>query len=268
MALGLASGILPWADVAAPWLYAAALIFARIVTCLSLIPDFGMGTVPGRIRLILAVTITVALDAALGVVYVPLPEAPSVMLIAFAREVVIGAGLGLAVRLIHATCQVAGDLVGLSMGLSLNTLFDPTAGEMPLATGRLFGLIASLLFFVLGGHLLVVLVLYEHFAQFPVGAETFLLPSVEAIAQAGSRLIASAVLLAAPVIVVALMINASLGFIMRVVPSVNIFGIGLGLLMIGGFVALAFQGDALMLFVDREVEELPERMFELTGARP
>jgi len=260
--------LLPWAEQVAPWAWGGALVFVRIGTAISVVPDLGDRTIPARARLALILALTVAIDLALGVMAVPLPEAAPMMVPMLAREVVLGATLGLAVRLVYAAASMAGDLVGLNMGLAINVLFNVASGEQELSMGRLFGVIATLLFFAFGGHLVVTAALFEHLRSFPVGEAAFALPSPDVIATAGVHLIRTAVLLAAPVLVVTLILNVAMGFMMRVVPSINLFGIGLGILMVAGFIALGLEGDALRLFFERELDLLPERMFELSGVLP
>lgn len=257
--------VLGWLDFAAPALYGGVLIFLRLTTCLMMMPELGTGQVPIRTRVVLGVVITVAIDAGLGLVVVPVPTAPTLIALHLAREILLGAALGLAVRLINATVQMAGDLAGLSMGLSLATFFDLNAGEMPLAMGRLFGLVGSMMFMALGGHLVVVGALFEHLSQHPVGVAELVLPSLDSLVAALQHSIETAVLLASPVIVVALLLNVAMGFVMRVVPSMNLFNIGIGILLAGGFLALALEGDAMVVLLGHEVTRLPEHMSTLAG---
>ena len=51
----------------------------------------------------------------------------------------------------------------------------------------------------------------------------------------------------------------------RAVPSVNLFGIGLGMLLLAGFMALGTQGEAIVAHMQQAVDELPQRMVELSG---
>lgn len=257
-----------WLQLGLPWVLGAIFIALRLGAALGMLDEFGRGIVPARTRMALILALTVCLDMALGGVAVAVPESeawPAAILIMSAREVVLGAALGLSVRLINAALQTAGDLVGLSMGLSLATLFDTTAGEAPLATGKLFGLVASLMFFAMGGHLIVVAGLFDHLRQFPVGIDHIVVPSLESLSSALAHSVEIAAILAAPVMVVSLLLNVAMGFVMRLVPSVNLFNIGVGVLMVGGFVALAFESQAVRLTLDRAIEEMPERMHDLAG---
>jgi len=252
-------------EVFAPFLLGGTLVLLRLAACLAMVIELAQGIVPGRARVALAIVLTLCLDLALGGIAVPIPASPAGLLIMAAREVVLGAALGLAIRLVNAAAQMAGDLVGISMGLSLSTLFDFTQGEMPLATGRLFSLVASLLFLALGGHLVVVASLFHHLQAFPVGVDLIDVPTLDALTSALGHAIETAVVLAAPVIVVTLLLNVAMGFVMRLVPSINLFNIGVGVLMVGGFVALALEGQALRVMMEREVERLPDAMHELAA---
>lgn len=259
--------VLPWLDLVAPMLYGGVLLMLRLTTCILMLPELGPGYMPMRSRLVLAFALTVALDSGLGLVAVPVPDSIATTLIHLAREVLFGAALGLAARVVTAAVQMAGDLVGLSMGLSLSTFFDQSAGEMPLAMGRLFGLVATLMFMALGGHLVVVGALFEHLRDYPVGVAEIVVPSLGDIALTMSHALETAVILASPVVVVSLVLNVAMGFVMRVVPSMNLFNLGIGILLLGGFFALALEGDSLVVLLGHEIDHLPTAMHTLAGGR-
>lgn len=255
----------PMLSLMGPTLYGGALAFLRVFTCLSMLPQLERGYVPMRARLLLALLLTLTIQLGLQLPAVPVPEFYPHILVHVAREVVFGAALGLAVRTLTAACQMAGDLVGLNMGLSLSTFFDQTSGEAPLSMGRLFGLIALMLFIALDGHTAVALTLSAHFKVHPSGLLLIEPPSLTAIATLGVDMFRTAVLLAAPVIVVTLLLNVAMGFVMKVVPSLNIFNIGIGILLIGGFIALSYGGEAMRILLGHEIENLPERMRAFAG---
>lgn len=255
----------PYLSLAGPTLYGGALVFVRILTCLQMMPELERGYVPMRARLMLALLLTVTIHLGLALPAVAIPEFMPHILVHIAREVVFGAALGLSIRLITATCQMAGDLVGLSMGLSMSTFFDQTAGEAPLSMGRLFAIIAMLLFVALDGHTVVTLSLAAHFKLHPTGLLLIEPPTLGAIAQVGVDMFRTAFLLAAPVVVVTLLLNIAMGFVMKVVPSLNLFNIGIGILLIAGFFALSYGGDALRILVGHELDSLPERMRQFAG---
>src|SRR6267154_2470580 len=105
------------------------LTFARVGTMLMLLPGLGELNVPVRIRL------TVAL--LLGAVLLPLHQSAyqldlrsfGPLLAMLADELFIGAVLGLSVRLIVSSLQVAGAVVAQQVGLGFVTAVDPTLGQ-------------------------------------------------------------------------------------------------------------------------------------------
>ena len=144
-------------------------------------------------------------------------------------------------------------------------MVDPTSGDQSLPLGSLFGIAAALLFVVMGGHHIVILTLFEHASYLPVGELTLAVPDAAVIADLGGQMAVSALELAAPAIVVALILNIALAFVSRAVPAVNIFGIGLSVLLLGGLLALGMEGQGLQLYVGQSLDELPSQMVELAG---
>lgn len=255
----------PMLSLFGPTLYGGALVFLRIFTSLQMLPELERGYVPTRARLLLALLLTITISLGLDLPAVAIPEFWPHILIHIAREVVFGAALGLAVRLVTATCQMAGDLVGLSMGLSMSTFFDQTSGEAPLSMGRLFAIIAMLLFVSLEGHVVVAMTLAVHFKLHPSGLLVVEPPAISALAAIGVDMFRTAFMLAAPIVAVALLLNIAMGFVMKVVPSLNIFNVGIGILLVAGFLALTYGGDAMRILVEHELAALPERMAAFAG---
>ena len=198
-------------------------------------------------------------------VQVAVPNSPVILGLLLAREVLIGAALGFAMRMIETVAQIAGSFAGISMGLSLNVFVDPTTGDQSIALGSLLAIGTALLFVIMGGHHIFLLAMFEHFKVVPVGQLTYAAPSAEVLGGMIGHISFVGLRLAAPVLISTLVMNVALGFIGRTVTSVNIFGIGLGMLMMVGFLSLGTQPDALRVWVDTALHALPETMFRMTG---
>ncbi len=257
--------VTPMVDVFVPYIFPLGLIFTRLVTLLAMVPGFAQGTLPVRFRLMISLLLACTLDLSMGMLTIPFPDSGLTLLLTVTREVLIGSGMGLALRMMLAAVEAAGAVAGINMGLSLNVLIDPTSGEETMTLGSLMGLCAALMFVALDGHHLIVEGLYHHFREFPVGETTYFGPTVSMIADAGSSLCTTAFVLASPVVVVTLLINLALALVSRVVPSVNLFGIGLGLLTLTGLMSLAFEGQAVELYIRQAVDELPFQMWRMSG---
>ena len=259
--------VLTTSEVFAPYILGAILILLRLSTLTQLLPGMSQNMVPMRIRLLLLASMTFILDISLGIVAVPVPTSPFALFAMVMRELLIGAGMGLAVRFIFSAVTSAGAVAGVAMVLSLNTLVDPASGDENLTLGSLMGLSAALIFVSMDGQHVIITALHSHLAQYPVGVLEYTVPTVATIGKGGADLCATALLLAAPVVAVALLVNVALTLVSRVVPSVNIFGIGLGILTLAGLLSLGFEGDALVAYIERVTAEMPDNKLRWSGAQ-
>ncbi len=258
-------GASPLGGLAVGYVLGAMLLLARVATLTVWLPGLNANSTPMRVRMMASMVLALVLDLGLGGVFLTIPESPWILGLMLIREVLIGAAMGMAVRVLLAVAEVAGSLAGISMGLSLNVMVDPTSGDQSLPLGSLLGIAAALMFVALGGHRMVLLTLYEHMSYLPVGELTLAVPKATVIAELGGHLARTALGLASPAIVVALVLNIALAFVSRAVPAVNIFGIGLSMLLLGGLLALSMEGEGLRLYMEQAVDSLPVRMVELAG---
>ncbi len=250
-------------NIFAGYVLGGLLLLTRLSLILAVVPGFTDQSLPARLKATIAILMTVVLDWGMGGIVVPMPTDIVTPLILFGREAIIGAGIGLAVRIIFAAVEGAGAVAGTSMALSLNVLLDPATGEQNLTLGTLLAMVATLAFVALDGHHHVIVSLVAHMEAYPVGASPVAV-DVDAIAQAGVRLAETALLLASPVVVVTLLIYVSLALVGRLVPSMNLFGVGLSLIIGAGFLAMSMEGDAIIAAMEQGLEGLPRAAEDLS----
>lgn len=245
----------------AAWLAAFMWPFARVLGLLIAAPIFGNPRFPLRVRLALALIITVIVAPTLP----PLPQvAPDSLpgLGIFAQQLLIGLTMGFALRLIFTAVEMAGELIGLQMGLGFAVFYDPqNAGQMPLI-GQFLGVLTTLIFLAVNGHLLMLSALAESFRDLPIGdlpgQGTWL-----AVAGWGSRIFAAALLLAMPVVAALLTVNLALAALTRAAPQLNVFAIGFPITLTVGFSALLLTLPWLTPVVDGMLRETMEALLIL-----
>ena len=259
--------ITPLLEALTPLILGTFLVLVRLGSMVYWLPGLASGSVPMRVRVTIVMVFTVVLCMGYGGIFVEMPDQPLIIGVMVSREVVIGAAMGMAIRLLLSTMEVAGSLAGISMGLSMNVFVDPASGDQSLSLGGLLGITAALLFVTFDGHRIVLMTMFEHLGEFPVGILQLQVASADDIATAGSRMITQALQLAAPAVVTTLILNIALAFITRVVPTANLFGIGMGAMILCGLLAISSQSDAVVLLMGEGIESLPQRMIELTGIR-
>jgi flagellar biosynthetic protein FliR len=163
-------------------------------------------------------------------------------LLVLLQQIIVGISLGFAVRVVFAAVALAGDLIGMQMGLNFAMFFDPSSGGQLTSLARFLGTVTSLLFVTMNGHLMLITAVIRSFEVFPVGPEPFgflreLKPHLW-----GSEIFLMALWIALPLTAVLLFTNMVLGVISRVASSLQIFSIGfpvtVGVGLIGLYLSL------------------------------
>ena len=227
------------------WLGAFIWPFFRILTLVSSAPVLGNPSVPVRVKVGLSVILTLVMAPVLG--NMPVVEPGSAIgLLILAQQVVIGLAIGLTMRIIFTAVEMAGHIAGMQMGLGFATFFDPqNAAQVPVV-GQFLGLLATLLFLALNGHLYVIEVLAHSFQALPVVPQPFSAAGWRALAGWGGEIFLAGLLLSMPIMAALLITNLALGVMTRAAPQLNVFSVGFPITLAAGFVVLAI---ALPYFV-------------------
>ena len=207
------------------WLSPVLWPFLRVLALFTAAPVFSMRVIPVRTRIGLAFLVAVCAQAVL-------PEQPVISLNsreaagAVVQQVGIGLAMGFAVRLVFAAVELAGEIIGLQMGLNFASFFDPASNAQVSAVARFFGNISMLLFVVINGHLTVLMAVVKSFDSFPVGGNFLQAIGQMRLHELGASLFSSALWIALPMIALLLFVNLTLGIISRVAPQMNIYAVG------------------------------------------
>jgi len=235
----------------------------RVLGLFGADPLLGSSRVPIRIRVAAAFLITLVL--------VPtLPPAPPVSLSGPAgwglviQQFLIGVTIGFVVRLVFTAVEVAGELVGLQMGLGFATFIDPAHSTPVPVLNTFLTTIAFLFFLSIDGHHLVITALAQSFQVLPPGnwpdGQLFM-----GVVRTASDVFSSGVRIALPLVIVLLFTNLALGVMTRASPQVNLFAVGFALTLVVGGAMLALQMTTLDGPLMRLFDLLHTRLHELVG---
>ena len=230
------------------WIAVFFFPLARILGLMATAPFFSNAAMPRRIRLLAGLAIALALAPALP----PMPAVPAgswVGLAILAQQVLIGLLMGFALRIAFAAIDIAGELIGLQMGLSFAVFYDPqNAGQTPVLS-EFFGLLATLIFLSLNGHLLLLDLLAESFTLWPVSAAPFQAAGLGKLVAGAAMIFVAGVLISLPLVAALLIANIAMGVLARVAPQLNLFAVGFPVTMVAGFsvvgLSLPYFGAAL-----------------------
>lgn len=203
-----------------------AFLFAmvRTVAWLTTAPPFTGAMLSPRIRVGLAVGLSWLMADQIPLDTVDYSTASLVL--AMAYQVFIGAALGFVIRLYFVAFEVAGSIIDFSSGLSIGAVYDPLTGSQNAPVARFYGLMATVLLFVGGGHLLILNGYMRSFDAAPLAG-----PSLDQLGAAfldgvGVFFIA-ALEIAFPIAAVLLITEIGLALLARAAPQANVLMLGL-----------------------------------------
>ncbi len=241
------------------WLAAFIFPMARILGLMATAPVFNNTALPRQARLLIGLAIGLALAPALP----PMPAVPAgswVGLAILAQQTLIGVLLGFTLRLAFSAVDLAGELIGLQMGLSFAVFYDPQNAAQTPVLSEILGLLATLIFLAMNGHLLALSVLAESFKLLPVSAAPIAAGGFKALLAWTATLFSAGVLLSLPLVAALLIANIGMGVLSRVAPQLNLFAIGFPVTMMAGFtvlmVSLPYFGAALERLFDQSFTAL------------
>lgn len=203
-----------------------ALVFIRTGAILALLPGFSAAYVSMRIRLLLALGISVLIAPVLAA-RLPAALSESSMLLLVVNESIVGLFIGTLTRIIVSALNSAGSLIANFASLANALTNDPVADQQSATLAGFFSLFGLLAIFVTDLHHLMLHAILASYDLLPAGDS---LPTGD-LADITTRLVADSFRLAlqmsAPFLVVGLGYQFALGLMARLMPQLSVFFIGI-----------------------------------------
>jgi flagellar biosynthetic protein FliR len=197
-------------------------ILARIAGILAAIPGIGARTVPARVRIGLVLGLTLILLPVVGSRVNPLGVAlPHLLPLAF-TEFMVGMVLGMSIQFVLAAIEMAGELVGIQMGLNLIGVLDPIAGAQIPVLGEFMSVLASLVFFAIDGHHVVLEALVSSFQLVPPLGVHLSGAVVEGVLNLAVGMFVLALKVGAPIMTALFIVTFGIGMLGRTIPQFNV----------------------------------------------
>jgi flagellar biosynthetic protein FliR len=197
-----------------------ALLLVRPGMLIGTTSVFGSGFAPVPVRIGLMVLIALVM---MPVVALPPSLAPATITLIALRETLIGLALTFSVRLVLGGAELAGQLAGFQLGFSYASLIDPQSGTRNSVMSALYGTLALFIFLAIDGHHEMLRALAASYDAMPIGpwhVETSSLAGL--IAKMLGFVFTTGVQLAAPVMLVLMVVELVLGLMARTMPSLNL----------------------------------------------
>jgi flagellar biosynthesis protein FliR len=240
------------------------LVLTRVGCLLMALPVLGVATVPWQVRALLAVGISLILTPLYWGLPIPPPENLPTLAVLLVREAILGLALGLAVMILLAGMQLAGQIIGQISGLSLADIVNPNFDTTVPIFGQILEMLALAIFFLVGGHRQVIAALLGSFAWMPPGHGRLPENLVAAFTTIAAHSFEVGLRASAPVMVALLLATLIVALISRTLPQLNAIAVGLNFnsLIVLGMFALCL-GSAAWVFQEElgATVELVENSF-------
>ena len=228
------------------------LVFARVGSMIMLLPAIGTNGIPSRVRLVLALAISVCLAPSVAAQY-PQAAPANVMALGLliAQEATCGILVGAMANIVMSSLQVAGYLIATQTGLAFAQTLDPTQGTQAAIVGTFFSMLGVAVVFATDLHHLAIAAILGSYKLLPPGGA---LPTGD-MAELTVRLVSGAFALgfqlAAPFLVFSFAITIAIGALGRMMPQFQVFFIATPINIVVGFLLLMLLLSSMMtLFLD------------------
>lgn len=203
--------------------WGAALVFARLGAILMLLPGIGETYVPPRIRLSLALVITLVVWPIAAPSLPPLPESVGGMAGWVIREVATGLMIGAILRAFMTALATAGEVVSLQTTLSFAQSTNPMQAQPGSTISAFLTLLGVTLLFATNTHHLFLAGLAGSYELIAPARPLITADFVELAVRTLADSFMLGIQLAAPVIVFAIIFNLASGLVGRVMPQFQVF---------------------------------------------
>jgi len=244
------------------WLGQYFFPFCRIAAFFTVLPIFSTQLVPMRIRLGLAVALTVLVAPVIEPIPVQeLLSLQSTLLIA--KEILIGVTMGFVIQMLFQVFVIGGQAVAMQNGLGFATLVDPVNGINVASISQIYLMTVNLLFFAMNGHLAVIHLIAGSFAQLPVQGDGIAMENINTLVQLGSWMFSGGLMVALPSTIALLVVNIAFGVISRAAPQMNIIAVGFPFTMIMGLVIIWLTLSNVLPMYERLSDEAFEMITDM-----
>jgi flagellar biosynthetic protein FliR len=219
------------------WLAVLVYPLARILAIVASSPVLGNAQVPARIKIGFSVLLTFIIAPTIS--DMPQVGIGSMQgLLIMIQQIIIGVAIGFTMRMIFSAVEMAGELAGLQMGLGFASFYDPINAVHSAIIAQWLGIIATLAFLSMNGHLYILSAMSESFQTLPIGS-MMSNKGLYGVASWGGNIFSYALQISLPILAALLITNIALGILTRAAPQLNLFAVGFPITLAIGFIVLA-----------------------------
>lgn len=197
-------------------------VLLRLSFVLFLLPVFRTRQVPAAVKAWCVWALAFMLTPFAARSVPPLPLDPLSLAGTVLSELIYATLFALAMHIIYGAFHMAGQLLAFQMGLGFAQVVDPQSGTQDVLLSQWLQILATLFFFAIQGHLVILRTFIESFQAVPVGSFLPTHDIVQKILILSGRLFVVALKIAAPVMSAQLLLQAGFAMVAKFSPQINV----------------------------------------------
>ncbi|MDA8163592.1 MAG: flagellar biosynthetic protein FliR [Desulfobacteraceae bacterium] len=216
-------------------------IMTRVGPLVFQMPILGSRSVPMQVKALFTLMTALVLVPVVKVSPDALPTTAGGFAVLILREVAFGAILSVFVQLVFSAVDIAGQMVGIQMGMGMATIMNPDFNAQVSPIGQLWDILAILIFLGINGHHLYFRTLVESFNWVKPGGLQLGRASYEGLMAGTAHMFVLAVKIMAPATAALFFAQVAMGIIAKTVPQIPILIVGMPINLALGFIFVALS---------------------------
>ncbi len=241
-------------------LHVFLLILLRASGVFIFAPIFSHRTIPPLIKVGAVILLSVVLTPTLDYSQLPQMESMWQLVGLAAKEILVGIIIGLLYRLIFMGAKTAGAILGYQIGFAIVSMPDIEEGGQISIMGKLWDLLAILIFLSINGHHLVLAAFADSYECIAPGMVGLASSVGEMIITYTAYVFVIALKMVAPVMITLFLTDVALGTIAKTMPTMNVFFVGFPIKIGVGLMVVAMSLPIFSYVLERAMSYLDNEL--------
>jgi flagellar biosynthetic protein FliR len=233
---------------------AFGLVLVRVSGLMLVAPVFAGLYIPTKVRMLTALVLALLLCGPVTQNNLPVVRM-DLLPVTMGFELMVGLLIGLAFRWTMFGVAVAGEVIGLQMGLGIASVIDPASGMQSNFVQTLFLMVYSVLFLALDGHHEMLRAFCASYQIIPPGPQHLNIACLPELANQTMALLVVGIRLSATLLIPLALIMCAMALISRAFPQANVFFLSYSVSLLLGLFLLSTTGPAVRLAVEHGIRQ-------------
>ena len=250
-------------DLLSGWGVSFMLVLTRLSAMMYAFPFFGSPAIARRVRILISLVLSFMLLPLVGVDGLGVEWGLAHLSLAIARELGVGLVIGFGTKFMFEAFSIAGTFAGRQMGFAIAELIDPVTSSPQSMVGQFWSLVAILLFVAVDGHHFLIRLMIQNFQMVPLEAGLLQPETGRMLINGSNEMFRLALKLAAPALILTLMLDVGIGILSRAMPRFQVFFVALPLKLFVGVFAMAVSLQLFQALFSSMYDDFREYMATL-----